>query len=80
MKDKKVIVSLTTGAKEEVYSDINEFLNPIKASCKLCQMKYVDSIVTYGVSYQIRSEKGKEIEEKAINHADRLINMINKED
>ena len=80
LKDKKVIVSLTTGAKEEVYSDINDFLNPIKASCKLCQMKYVDSIVTYGLSYQLRSEKGKEIEEKAINHADRLINMINKED
>ena len=77
LKGKKVIISLTTGAPEEVYENINEFLNPIKASCKLCQMEYVGSIVTYGVSYQIRNEKGKEIEEKAINHANRLIEMIN---
>ena len=77
LKGKKVIISLTTGAPEEAYENIDEFLNPIKASCKLCQMEYVGSIVTYGVSYQIRNEKGKEIEEKAINHANRLIEMIN---
>ena len=77
LKGKKVIISLTTGAPEEVYENIDDFLNPIKASCKLCQMEYVGSIVTYGVSYQIRNEKGKEIEEKAINHANRLIEMIN---
>ena len=77
LKGKKVIISLTTGAPEEVYENIDEFLNPIKASCKLCQMEYVGSIVTYGVSYQIRNEKEKEIEEKAINHANRLIEMIN---
>ena len=77
LKGKKVIISLTTGAPEEVYENIDEFLNPIKASCKLCQMEYVGSTVTYGVSYQIRNEKGKEIEEKAINHANRLIEMIN---
>ena len=76
LKGKKVIISLTTGAPEEVYENIDEFLNPIKASCKLCQMEYVGSIVTYGVSYQIRNEKGKEIEEKTINHANRLIEMI----
>ena len=78
LKDKKVIVSLTTGAPEEAYNNIDEFLNPIKASCKLCQMEYIGSIVTYGVSYQLRNEKGKEIEDKAINHADRLIEMIRK--
>ena len=77
LKGKKVIVSLTTGAPEETYENIDELLNPIKASCKLCQMEYVGSIVTYGVSYQIRNEKGKEIEEKSINHANRLIEMIN---
>ena len=78
LKNKKLIASLTTGASEEVYDDINIFLNPIKASCKLCQIDYVGSIVTYGVSYQIRNDKGKEIEEKAVNHANRLIDMINK--
>lgn len=80
LKDKRVIASITTGAPKETYNDINDFLNPIKASCKLCHMKYVGSVVTYGVSYQIRNDKGKEIEEKAINHADRLINMIKMEE
>ena len=78
LKGKKLIVSLTTGAPEEAYNNIDEFLNPIKASCKLCQMEYIGSIVTYGVSYQLRNEKGKEIEDKAINHANRLIEMIRK--
>ena len=79
LKGKKMIISLTTGAPEEVYNNIDDFLNPIKASCKLCQMEYVGSIVTYSVSYQIRNDKGKEIELKAIDHANRLIEMINKE-
>ncbi len=77
LKNKKIIVSLTTGAPKEAYNNIDDFLNPIKASAKLCQMEYIGSVVTYGVSYQIRNDKGKEIEEKAINHADRLIEMIN---
>lgn len=78
LKGKKMIVSFTTGAPKEVYSNINNFLNPIKATCKLCQMEYVGNIVTYGVSYQIRNDKGKEIEEKAIDHAGRLIEMLSK--
>lgn len=76
LKDKKVIVSLTTGAPKEAYNDINDYLNPIKATCKLCQMEYIGSIETYGVSYQLRNEKEKEIEEKAINHAKNLMTMI----
>ena len=79
LKDKKVIVSITTGAPEEVYNNIDDFLNPIKSSCKLCQMEYVGNIVTYGVSYQLRNEKSKEIENKAINHADRLIELLEKQ-
>ena len=78
LKGKKVIVSLTTGAPEEAYDNIDDYLNPIKSSCNLCQMEYVGKIVTYGVSYQLRKEKEKEIEEKAIKHVDRLIEMINK--
>ncbi len=76
LKGKKVIASLTTGAPAQTYNNIDDFLNPIKSSCKLCQMEYVGNIVTYGVSYQLRNEKGKEIEEKAIDHADRLIEML----
>ena len=39
-------------------------------------MEYVGNIVTYGVSYQLRNEKGKEIEDKAIDHVDRLIKVL----
>lgn len=76
LKGKKLIVSLTTGAPKEAYSKIEDYLNPIKGVCKLCQMEYVGSIVTYGVSYQIRNAMGKEIEDKTINHVSRLIDMI----
>lgn len=83
LKSKKLIVSLTTGAPEEAYTKggtseptIEEFLNPIKACCKLCGMEYVGAVKTYGVSYQIRNDKGKEIENKAVNHANRLIKII----
>ena len=78
LKDKKLIVSLTTGAPEEAYDNIDDFLNPIKATCKLCNMEYIGKIVTYGVSYQLRNDKEKEIEDKVINHADRLIEIIKK--
>ena len=40
-------------------------------------MEYIGNIATYGVSYQIRNDKGKEIEAKAVNHANRLIELIN---
>lgn len=76
LKNKKIIVSLTTGAPKETYNNINDFLNPIKATCKLCQMEYVGSIVTYGVSYQIRNERSKEIIEKTNKHVNELINLI----
>lgn len=76
LKGKRVIVSFTTGAKEEAYSNIDDFLNPIKACCDLCKMEYVGNIVTYGVSYQIRKDKRKEIEDKAINHANKLIELL----
>ena len=39
-------------------------------------MEYIGSIETYGVSYQLRNGKEKEIEEKAINHAKNLMTMI----
>jgi predicted 3-demethylubiquinone-9 3-methyltransferase (glyoxalase superfamily) len=39
-------------------------------------MEYVGSIVTYGVSYQIRNERSKEIIEKTNKHVNELINLI----
>ena len=80
LKNKKLIVSLTTGVPEDTYTNINDFLNPIKATCKLCQMEYVGSIVTYGVSYQIRNEKNDEIIEKTNKHVNELVEVLRKEE
>lgn len=83
LKGKKLIISFTTGAPEEAYTKegrmaytIEDFLNPIKATCKQCQMVYYGAVKTYGVSYQIRQEKSKEIKEKALKHAKELAEML----
>ena len=84
LKGKKLIVSLTTGAPEENYIDeklgydIEEYLHPIKKSCRMCQLEYCGVVKTYGVSYHIRQDKGNEIIEKAKKHALALVDMINK--
>lgn len=87
LKGKKLIVSFTTGAKEEAYSktgimghDIEDFLNPIKLTCTECQMKLIGIIKTFGVSYQIRTEKNDEIIQKTNNHVNELIKVIKKEE
>lgn len=87
LKGKKIIVSLTTGAPEEAYSkegrmghEIEDFLNPIKVTCKECQMELLGVIKTYGVSYQIRNEKRDEIINKTNTHVEQLLNLVNKEE
>lgn len=84
LKGKKLVVSLTTGAKEEMYTKdnmgkIDSFLNPIKATCKLCEMNYLGHIYTGGVSFAFRSEPGKIEQMKLISkdHANRLIKLLN---
>ncbi len=76
LKGKKLIASFTTGAPKESYQNIEDYLNPIKGTCALCQMEYIGCVVTYGVSYQIRNEFEKYIEDKAIEHAKNVIEMI----
>ena len=84
LKGKKIIVSFTTGAKEEIYSkdtlgyEIEDFLHSIIATCHLCGLKYLGYVYTGGVSYQMRTdiESINMIKEKAISHVDRLIDMI----
>lgn len=87
LKGKKLIVSFTTGAAKEAYSktgrmghDIEEFLNPIKVTCKECQMELYGIVKTFGVSYQIRNEKSDEILEKTNDHVNELIKIINEEE
>ena len=84
LKGKRLVVSLTTGAKEEMYTkdnmgEIDSFLNPIKATCKLCEMDYLGHIYTGGVSFAFRNEPGKIEQMKLISkdHANRLIKLLN---
>ena len=83
LKGKKIIASFTAGAPGEAYTkegvfgcDIEDFLNPIKSACILCQMEYGGMVFTPGVSYQIRDDQSEEIIEKADDHAQRLVDLI----
>mgnify|MGYP000135852355 CR=1 FL=1 len=87
LKGKKVIVSLTTGAPASMYRknegaehDMGEYLLPIVATCKLCQMDYLGHVLTGGVSYQTRTDESaiKGIVEKSQEHAKRLVEVIGK--
>ena len=86
LKGKKVILSFTTGAPEELYHkdavmgyEIEEFLPPIIATCNLCGMKYSGFVYTGGVSYQSRNDEASlaVIKEKSMQHALRVIELIN---
>ena len=85
LKGKKLVVSFTTGAPEELYHrdgvmgyEIEDFLPPVKATCGLCQMEFSGFVYTGGVSYQSRNdeEKMKEMQMKAKNHAGKLVALL----
>ena len=85
LKGKKLIASFTTGAPEFMYSyegaqkyPIEDFLPPIKAMCNLCGLDYFGYVYTGGVSYQNRNdtEKMAEMKEKAVMHADKLLELL----
>lgn len=85
LKNKKLIVSFTTGAPEELYHrnsimgyNIEEFLSHIIATCNLCGMKFCGYVYTGGVSYQMREnpEMLEQIEKKAETHAQKLLEKI----
>ena len=85
LKNKKLILSFTTGAPENLYSNegamgytLEEFLSCYKATCRLTQMEYCGSIYTCGVSYANRTSSGLINEQEAIStdHAKRLIQVV----
>lgn len=85
LKGKKVVLSFTTGAPEEMYSHdgpmgytIDEFLSCYKATCRLCQMEFAGYVYTGGVSYGNRTslELIARQNSASIEHADRLIKLI----
>lgn len=84
LKNKKLIVSFTTGAPESMYVEngemgitVSDILLPIKATCKLCQMEYYGHIYSGGVSYQLRNDENiNNLYDKANEHEEKLKMMI----
>ena len=85
LKGKKMILSFTTGAPQEMYSHkgamgytIEEFLPCYKATCNLCQMEFAGYIYTGGVSYGTRTtpELIEQQKVKSVEHARKLIKLL----
>ena len=85
LKGKKLVLSFTTGAPEEMYSHdgpmgytIDEFLPCYKATCRLTQMEYCGYVYTGGVSYGNRTSLELVEQQKVMSmkHAERLIRLL----
>lgn len=85
LKGKKMILSFSTGAPQEMYSHkgamgytIEEFLPCYKATCNLCQMEFAGYIYTGGVSYGTRTtpELIEQQKVKSVEHAKKLIKLL----
>lgn len=83
---KKIIMSFTAGAPEEMYQHgglqnytIDEFMPPLKQFANLCGMEWQNYVFTGGVSYMNHSDELllKQMKEKVINHAKKLVTQIN---
>jgi len=82
LSGKTLVASLTSGAPEEVYRQnytIDSMTMPLKQTAALCRMNWAGFVYTGGVSYALRSdsEKRREIENKALAHAQRLVEKLN---
>ena len=88
LKGKKLIVSFTVGAPGEVYSregglgyTLEDLLLPVsRSTAGFVGMTLEPFIYTTGVSYALRSDEAqaKQLEEKALLHAQRLVEAIEK--
>lgn len=85
LKGKKLVASFTTGTPEELYHkdarvgyEIEEFLPPIKATCKLCGIEFAGFVYTGGVPYHSRDDADKlaGMREKSKIHARRLADLL----
>lgn len=83
---KKLVVSFTSGAPEEMYQSgglqnysIEEFLPSLKQFANLCKMEWCGYVYSGGLSYANRNDeiKLKEMHDKAIEHENRLVAHIN---
>ena len=85
LRGKKLVLSLTTGAGEELYQKdglmgnaIEELLAPFKSICNMTGLIYAGYIYTGGVSYLSRNDENamKEMKLKSVEHANRVKNLV----
>lgn len=82
---KKLILSFTSGAPEEMYQEgglqnypIEAFLPPFKQFANLCGMGWAGHIYTGALSYISKSDEQRAVmRERAITHANRVVEQIN---
>lgn len=86
VRGKKLVLSFTSGAPEEMYQTgglqnypIEDFLPPLKQFANLCGMDWCGYIYSGGLSYANRNDetKLKQMHDKSLEHASRLLKHIN---
>ena len=82
---KKLLVSFTSGAPEEMYQaggvqgyPVDDFLIPLKQFAKACSMEWAGYIYSGGLSYASRHDEEKlaQMKQKAELHADRVAEKV----
>ena len=82
LNGKKLIVSLTTGAPAECFKEskdtIENLMHGMELLCKLCGMKYLGVVYTFGVSYLLRDkpELLKQRTNDLIEHAKKVAGLV----
>lgn len=82
---KKLILSFTTGAPEELYTvdsffghTIEEYLIPFETTARLCNLELLAPVYTCGISYADRdADKIAQQKTLAREHASRLVELLN---
>lgn len=82
---KKLILSITLGAPRDFYKigglakyEVEEFLKPFEALCSACEIDLQPAVLTYAMSYGLRTspEAVEEQKRHALDHAKRLVEQI----
>ncbi|MBQ3398487.1 MAG: NAD(P)H-dependent oxidoreductase [Synergistaceae bacterium] len=82
---KKLVVSFTSGAPEEMYQaggiqgyPVDDFLIPLKQFAAACGMVWAGYVYSGGLSYASRhdDEKLRQMKEKALLHAERVAEKV----
>ncbi len=84
VRGKKLIISFTSGAPEEMYQygglqnyPISDFLPPLKQFANLCGLVWQEHIYTGNLSYIAKSDEQRaEMRLRAVLHAQKLANQI----